>query len=67
MVLGAGGYIISSLLSKELRKRHRFSFVEGVLLVLTVTAVVNIPLSLFRKFVNSGYNTDIILGFGSIC
>lgn len=40
---------------------------EGVLLVLTVTAVVNIPLSLFRKFVNSGYNTDIILGFGSIC
>ncbi len=35
--------------------------------MLILLAVINIPISLFLKYVKSGYNSSIILSFGSIC
>ena len=65
--LGIGGYLVSKLIANELRKRNRLSYVEGVLVCLTIFSVINIPLSLYRKYALSGFNNSVLFGFGSIC
>lgn len=67
LVMGSIAYILSKLISAELRKRNRFSLVEGTLLLLTILAIVNIPISLYKRYVDNGRNAHIILGFGHLC
>jgi uncharacterized membrane protein YfcA len=67
LVAGGGSYIISVLVSGYLRKIHRFSYVEYLLYILLVLAVINIPISLFAKLVSSGWNWSLILSFGDSC
>jgi hypothetical protein len=61
------GYIASKFISAELRKRNRFSFVEGILLGITITATINIPISLYKRYADNNYNPKVIFGFGRLC
>lgn len=67
IVAGGGSFIISVVVSGYLRKIHRLSYVELLLYILLILAVINIPISLFMKYVNSGYNASLILSFGNSC
>ena len=65
--LGAMAYFVSKIISSQLRKRNRFSLVEGILLLLTVIAIFNIPVSLYKRYVDNGRNPSVIFGFGHLC
>jgi putative effector of murein hydrolase len=65
--LGLAGFIASKFISAELRKRNRFSVVEGILLGMTIIATINIPISLYRRYVDNNYNPKVIFGFGKLC
>jgi uncharacterized membrane protein YfcA len=67
IISGGGSYLISILLSNYLRKQNRLSYVEGLLFILLVLAVINIPISLLVRYVNSGYDSSIVLSFGTLC
>lgn len=67
LFLGLMSYMLSKIISHQLRKRNRFSLVEGGLLLLTILAIVNIPISLYRRFVENGRDLGIIFGFGHLC
>ena len=67
IIAGGGSYVISVLISGYLRKINRLSYVEYLLYILIVLAVINIPISLFMKYVNSGYNASLIFSFGNYC
>jgi hypothetical protein len=67
IISGGGSYIISILLSNYLRKKNRLSYVEGLLFILLILAVINIPVSLLVRYINSGYNSSIVLSFGTLC
>ena len=63
----SGSFFCSTYISRYLQKINRVSIVEGILLFLVVIALINLPLSLYSKYVRSGYDSHIILGFGSFC
>lgn len=67
IVMGIIAYVCSKFISTELRKRNRFSFVEGALLLLTIIAMINIPISLYQRYANNGRDANIIFGFGHLC
>ena len=62
-----GSFVVSRLLTKELQRRNRLSLVEGILLFLIINAFINIPYSLYTRYVRSGYEQDELFGFGSPC
>lgn len=62
-----GSYFISVFISNILRKANRLSMVELLLIILLIAANINLPISLWLKYVASGYNLSVIVGFGSIC
>jgi uncharacterized membrane protein YfcA len=62
-----GSFICSTYISKYLQRINRVSIVEGILLFLVVIALINLPFSLYIKYVRSGRDPHIIFGFGSLC
>lgn len=62
-----GSITFSTYVSKYLQKINRVSFVEAVLLVIVILALINLPISLYIKYANSGYNNDLLFGFKSLC
>lgn len=62
-----GSFFISKYLSVELRLRNRLSLVELALVILIMISLVNIPYGLIEKYVRSGYDSSLVLGFGTVC
>jgi len=62
-----GSFVCSTFISRYLQKINRVSIVEGILLSLVVVALINLPISLYTKYVRSGYDSNLIFGFGSLC
>jgi hypothetical protein len=67
LVSSCGSYFLSVIISNTLRKANRLSYVELLLFILLLIANFNLPVSLYLKYVSSGYNLSVILGFGSLC
>jgi uncharacterized membrane protein YfcA len=62
-----GSFVCSTYISKYLQRINRVSLVEGALLVLVLVAIINLPFSLYLKYARSGYNNNLLFGFGSFC
>ncbi len=62
-----GSFLFSTFIPKYLQKINRVSLVELVLFLLICLALVNLPFSLYLKYVRSGYNVHLLFGFGSLC
>lgn len=62
-----GSYLCSSLVPKYLQRINRVSLVEGVLLVIITLSLINLPISLFLKYQRSGYDFNLLFGFGKFC
>jgi putative effector of murein hydrolase len=67
LLLGSIAYIFSKIVAAQLRKRNRFSLVEGILLGMTIIGIINIPFSLYRRYADNGHNLNILFGFGHLC
>ena len=65
--LGISGYFTSAALSAYLRSINRLSFAEAAFFFIILLALINLPYSLYVKYQNSGYDSDILFGFGSLC
>jgi hypothetical protein len=66
-VSASGSYFLSVFISYFLRRIHRLSYVDLLLLVMLVAAIVAMPFSLWAKYVEGGRNWRVVFGFGSIC
>lgn len=64
---GVGSYIIAVAVSGYLRKINRLSYVEYLLYIILILAVINLPVSLLLKYINSGYQASLIFSFGNLC
>jgi len=62
-----GSYICTSFVPKYLQRINRVSLIEGVLLILITLALINLPISLFLKYQRSGYDSNLLFGFGKFC
>ena len=62
-----GSFICSSFIPKYLQKINRVSLIEGALLVIITLALINLPISLFLKYQKSGYDLNLLIGFGKLC
>lgn len=62
-----GSYTVSKILSKELQKRNRLSFVELMLVIMLGVSLFNIPYGVIMKYIESGYDSRVIFGFGRLC
>ena len=58
---------MSKLISSTLRRNNRLSLAEGAFFVISLIAMVNIPISLYQQYANNDYDSEVLLGFGSIC
>jgi hypothetical protein len=66
-ISASGSYFLSVWISYFLRRAHRLSYVELLLVLLLMAANVSLPFSLWSKYAESGYDLNVILGFGSVC
>lgn len=62
-----GSFICSSIIPKYLQRINRVSLIEGALFVMILLALINLPISLFFKYQRSGYDFDLLFGFGKLC
>ena len=62
-----GSLCISYIVGSYLRKIHRTSLVELLLVLLLLGSSIYLPISLIIKVMNSGWNWSMILTFGSVC
>ncbi len=62
-----GSFTCSSIIPIYLQRINRVSLVEGALLLLICVALVNLPYSLYLKYERSGYNSQLLFGFGRLC
>lgn len=67
VVSGGGSFVLSYFASHFLRKIHRLSMIELLLFTLMFIAAINIPGSLLFKYIESGYDSSLILSFGKWC
>lgn len=66
-VLSLSAYLLSQRISKYLKKANRMSYITGLFIVFLTFGTINIPISVYQKYQQSGYSIDILLGFGSPC
>lgn len=66
-VSASGSYFLSVWISYILRKIHRLSYVELLLLFMLTAAIFAMPFGLWAKYVEGGRNLNVIFGFGNIC
>jgi uncharacterized membrane protein YfcA len=66
-VSAVGSYFLSVCISYLLRKIHRLSYVDMLLLFMLSWAILAMPYSLWAKYVEGGRNLRVVFGFGSIC
>jgi uncharacterized membrane protein YfcA len=66
-ISASGSYFLSVVISQALRKANRLSYVELLLVFLLLAANINLPISLWLKYVSSGHNASVVFGFGSPC
>ncbi len=66
-ITSSGSLIISVAISYYLRKAHRMSFVELLLLILLLGSIIYLPYGLWLKYENSGRDLSVVFGFGSLC
>lgn len=62
-----GSFICSSFIPKYLQRINRVSLVEGALLLIMSLSLINLPISLFMKYQKSGYDSNLLIGFGKFC
>ena len=67
IVLSVCGYFMSKLIATTLRRNNRLSLAQGTFFVISLIAMVNIPISLYQQYAGSDYDSEVVLGFGSIC
>ena len=67
LICGCTSFAISNILSDWMRKQNRKSFIEFTLVLLLGFALINIPYGMISKYITSGYDSKIFLGFGSLC
>lgn len=60
-------YMLSKTISKYLKKKNRMSYITGFFIFFISFGTINIPISVYQKYQESGYNADILFGFGSPC
>jgi uncharacterized membrane protein YfcA len=66
-VSSIGSYVLSVVISRVLRKANRLSYVEMLLFVLLVVANINLPISLWLKYVQANRDSSVVFGFGTPC
>ena len=62
-----GSYSLSVVISRILRRANRLSYVEMLLIILLVAAIINLPFSLWLKYVKANYDLSVVFGFGTPC
>lgn len=66
-ILSLSTYLLSNKISKFLKKQNRMSYITGFFILFITFGTINIPISVYQKYQQSGYNTDILFGFGTPC